>query len=57
MWKRLKNLWRLSEYRIESIPEIPNAKVLKKDFVTIERKTATIIPEETEDVFEYEENS
>lgn len=57
MWKRLKNLWRLSEYRIESIPEIPNAKVLKKDFVTIERKMATIIPEETEDVFETDETN
>lgn len=51
MWKRLKNLWRLSEYTIGDSPLVPNAKILKKNVVTIERKLATIIPEEKEDLF------
>lgn len=55
---RIKNLWELSEYRIMSSSAIPldGAKILKKDFPTIEKKMAVIIPEVTEDPFKDENN-
>jgi hypothetical protein len=54
--KRIKNLWKLSEYRIEDNPEASDKrfKSLTKDVLTIHKKPATIIlPERdllTEDI-------
>jgi hypothetical protein len=43
--KRIKNLWRISEYRVEDNPEISDKrfKSLTKDVLTIQKKPATII--------------
>lgn len=43
--KRLKNLWNLSEYKIDKSPELldDRFKVLTKNVSTIQKKMATII--------------
>ena len=43
--KRLKNLWKLSAYRIENLN---NEIVIKKDIPTIAKKMATIIKEKVD---------
>lgn len=52
--KRLKNLWELSTFRIE---EISNKPHLKKDFATVQKKMAVIIPEKVVDVFDEQFNN
>jgi len=48
LWRRLKNLWDLSGYRIGQLPNIdPRYKALTKDVATIEKKLAQIIKEPT----------
>lgn len=50
--QRLRNLWELSAYRPQSSSQIAGVKVLQKDIPTIQKKMATIIPEEKADLFE-----
>jgi len=47
--KRLKNLWKLSAYRVENSD---NEVVIKKDIPTIKSKMAQIIIEKRVDVLE-----
>jgi len=47
--KRLKNLWKLSAYRVENSD---NEVVIKKDIPTIKSKMAQIIIEKKVDVLE-----
>jgi hypothetical protein len=49
--RRVKNLWRLSEYRTNDTDS-----TLKKDFPTIQKKLATIVKDDKEDLFPPEEN-
>lgn len=54
MFRRLKNLWRLSEYRVHGIRSHEDGKpvfLVTKDFPTMKKKPATIIPEKVVDVF------
>jgi len=51
-WRRVKNLWALSEYRLSSAGEMTTnePKVLRKDIATKVKKMAKIIPED-QDLF------
>ena len=56
IWKRIKNLWTLSEYHVSNFHvmkdnKLAEIKTLTKDFPTIQKKLAIIIPED-KDVFE-----
>lgn len=56
IWRRLKNLWILSGYRVDTsgyCREFP-ALHLNKNIVTIQKKLATIIPPDREDFFKQE---
>lgn len=48
--QRAKNLWRLSEYRVDN----PSNPKITKDVVTIKRVPATIVKTQVVDVFEQE---
>jgi hypothetical protein len=51
LWRRLKNLWRLSNFRIEELPVTGGMKIVK-DVPTVKKKLATIIPPDTKDEFD-----
>lgn len=51
IWKRLKNLWELSSYRMKHRGVLENEISLEKDFPTIKHKLATIV-EDKPDPFE-----
>lgn len=48
MFNRLKNIWHLGKFQVR---ETPLEYQLVKEFPTIKKKSATIIPEEKSDVF------
>lgn len=47
--KRIRNLWKLSEYRINE-----RSDMFIKDFPTVKKRLATIIPEDKKNIFEEE---
>ena len=52
--KRIRNLWKLSEYRIDPhliTSQANTTNFLIKDFPTIQKKLATIIPPERPEIF------
>jgi hypothetical protein len=50
LWQRIKNLWRLSSFRIEELTQ-KNEVHLVKDIPTIKKKLAKIIKPDKEDIF------
>ncbi len=48
--RRLKNLWALSAYKVDK------DLILKKDFSTVKKQLATIIPPERPDYFKQEDD-
>lgn len=56
LWKRLKNLWQLSGYKMSAKTIMPDTKetiqFLAKDFPTINKQLAKIIPNEEKTIYE-----
>lgn len=58
IWKRLRNLWKLSEYRVNENSHVDSQTLLLKDISSSKRKLATIIQEEEPiDIFNERESS
>lgn len=53
LWKRIKNLWELSAYKMNGYPVTKdNAPVFIKSFPTIKKQLAKIIPNEEKTIYE-----
>lgn len=52
LWRRLKNLWELSMYTTISSEADRDERVLVKDFPTIKKQLAKIIPNEEKTIYE-----
>ena len=57
IFKRIRNLWRLSNYRIDPRTKDGNTQFLVKEISTIKHKPATIIKEDQPDIFEQKDDT